>query len=218
VTPLDYVMLAALLIGVPASALWRSFRPPAGPRSLSHRLIRTIVKALVLTVLLASTWSANGRAWSLLGLEWPISRTGLVGLAAAGAFLLIFFIMLAMAKVGPPPAREVDMIPKTRGELALFLLTSLVIGLGWELLYRGYLVWALEPRLGTVASVACASLAYGLAHGGKTLREWSGPVLMAILFTIGFVATRSLWWLMLSHVGLGLIGLMAGRIGQRART
>ena len=65
------------------------------------------------------------------------------------------------------------LLPETRTELWLFILFSLVIGAAWEVLFRGYLIWVLEPRLTTFGAVTAAA-------GGLRPRPWlqdAAPVL-----------------------------------------
>lgn len=62
------------------------------------------------------------------------------------------------------------------------------IGIGWELLYRGFLLLALAPWLGTWGAVVLAAVAYGAAQGYKSPGQLTG----------------SLWWLMLLHVAMPL--------------
>ena len=64
-------------------------------------------------------------------------------------------------------------------------------------------------------AVAASSAAYGAAHGFKSWGRLGASVAAALAFTIGYAVTRNLWWLMLVHAGLALLGLVAAR---RARS
>src|SRR5690625_359177 len=99
-----------------------------------------------------------------------------------------------------------NLLPRTRRELTLFLGFTLLAGCGWELLYRGFLIWFLVPSIGTVGAVCIAAIAYGAAHGYKSRTQFLGSIVSAFAFTIAFVLTGSLWWLMLIHTALGFIG------------
>jgi membrane protease YdiL (CAAX protease family) len=86
-----------------------------------------------------------------------------------------------------------------------------VAGVAWEVLFRGYLLWALTPRVGIVGAVFVASVAYGVAHGYKSPRQFTSSLVSALLFTIAYALTHSLWWLMLIHGGLPvMVGLIHG--------
>jgi membrane protease YdiL (CAAX protease family) len=101
---------------------------------------------------------------------------------------------------------EQKFLPRTHKEFWIFALLALCMGAGWELLYRGFLLHVLVPDMGTGWAVVLSALAYGLAHGYQDPKQLIGSVVSALVFAIGFVVTHSLWWLMLFHVGLPLLG------------
>jgi len=220
-TSLDYALVAILLLLLPAHALWRSLRTASIPvRSRSSRYLRSTVTAALLAALLVTIWSIERRSWALLGLELPASNVGLIGLIASGSILLLLAgtILLKRPDESSSLSPGADKLPQTRQETALFLLLTLVIGFGWELLYRGYLLWALTPLIGTAAAVAVAATAYGLAHGFSDPKSLLGAMIASFLFTIAYVLTGSLWWLILVHMGLPLMGLLAARFSRPYRT
>ncbi len=65
-------------------------------------------------------------------------------------------------------------------------------------------------------SVLLPALAYGVAHGYRGRTRFIGSIVSALLFTLGFVLTRSLWWLILIHIGLPLFGAFAQQRLSRA--
>jgi membrane protease YdiL (CAAX protease family) len=169
---------------------------------------------LLLGALLFCAWHGS---WSAadLGMEFP--------LPAAGKWELLISLMLLAglqlaavlterrqdetqraalaAKLG-----EHKFLPRTHKEFWIFALLALCMGAGWELLYRGFLLHVLVPEIGTGWAVVLSALAYGLAHGYQNPKQLIGSVVSALLFAIGFAVTHSLWWLMLFHVGLPLLG------------
>jgi membrane protease YdiL (CAAX protease family) len=74
---------------------------------------------------------------------------------------------------------------------------------GWEILYRGFLLWFLSPYIGIAGAICLASFAYGLARGYQGRRQLVGSIASAFAFTVAFAITRSLWWLMLLHAARG---------------
>jgi membrane protease YdiL (CAAX protease family) len=80
-----------------------------------------------------------------------------------------------------------------------------------QLLYRGFLMLVLTP-----GAVILAALAYGAGHGYKSRGQFAGSIVSAFLFTIGYVLTGSLWWLMLLHMGLPLFGLISSSRARKA--
>jgi membrane protease YdiL (CAAX protease family) len=102
-----------------------------------------------------------------------------------------------------------DIMPQTPSEAILFVVFALVVGCSWEILYRGYLLWLFPARVGLPVSILIAAAAYGLAHGFRSSKMLVGSLISALIFTAAFAVTRSLWWLMLVHCGLPLIGAAA---------
>ena len=92
----------------------------------------------------------------------------------------------------------------------IILIMGVVVGFAWELLYRGYLLWVLAPRLGIPLAVLLAAAAYGAAHGYKTPKQFAGSLASALVFTLADVVSHSLWWLMLVHAGLPVLLVLAG--------
>lgn len=56
-----------------------------------------------------------------------------------------------------------------------------------------------------------AAVTYGAAHGFKNPKQFVGSIVSALVFTIAYVATANLWWLMLIHIGVMLIGAAASK-------
>lgn len=211
----DDLLTAVLLIAVPGYNLWRSLarrnRPPE-PRIHTYR--RGIFLAAVLAALLAADWGMAGRSPALLGLGWPPATPGLIGLALAALLLVTAAVVVRSAKANPKAADAgAAMLPQTPSERRLFLIMVAVLGVAWEALYRGYLIWALQPRMGLPLAIAAAATAYGLAHGYKSARQLGGSLVSAVLFTLGFALTHSLWWLIALHAGLPMVGVLMQRAG-----
>lgn len=215
----DLALVLCLLVALPGYNLWRSLtdknRPP---ETRTARYRRGTAIAAVLTAVLAVVWLGGERSLAMLGLDMPVSTPGLIGLGLAAILLLALVVMTRRVRPragAGVPTRD-SPIPETPAEWRLFLVSMPVIAIAWELLYRGYLVWAIEPRLGTVAAVLLPAFAYGVAHGYRGRTQFLGSLVSALLFTLAFVLTRSLWWLILLHIGLPLFGAVAQRTVSRA--
>lgn len=212
-TPLDTILIACLLFFLPAYNLWRSLtEAKRAEESRTTRYLRGTAIAVALTAMMAVAWAGGARPPEALGLDLPIGRPGLIGLGIATALLLALVVLGAVMKPrAGAKAPDSPMLPTSPAEWRLFLIAMPVIAIAWELLYRGYLVWAIEPLLGTVAAVVLPAIAYGVAHGYRGSGQFIGSIASALVFTLGFVLTRSLWWLMLIHAALPLFGAIAQR-------
>lgn len=214
-----WILGLLLVVALPCRAL-RNSRIDKPARSPTRRYLETIAE---IAVLLAGLWLISyllriGPA--ALGLAWPPPPAGQVGLIVAAVLTIGLLVGVLFAEPRSGSAREQEAIaalPESRDETLAFLAVTPFAGFGWEILYRGFLLWWLTPLVGIVAAVVIASLAYGLAHGWKnrTRGRRFGSILSAFLFTIGYAITGSLWWLIALHTALPLIGLLACR---RART
>jgi membrane protease YdiL (CAAX protease family) len=206
---LDYVLLAALLVVLPARSLWRTWSPRRTKSTMAQRTLRTLLIAFGLLSVLAANWALTGRSVASLGLALPAStyEYGLLGLAVV-ILGVLGGAMLVHKPAAPKRMEESEAwekLPKTLQEFRLFVLAAFGLGFGWEVLYRAYLLFALEPVTGTVAAVAIAAMSYAVGHGDKNVRQFAGSVIAAFAFTIAFAVSGSLWWLVLLHAGLPLL-------------
>ncbi|BCW90295.1 hypothetical protein sos41_34630 [Alphaproteobacteria bacterium SO-S41] len=221
-TTLDITLIALLLAAVPARALVRSQSAETWrDRPRLTRYFATMRDIALLLAALAFLWVNAKRPIAWLGLDIPIGPPGLIGLAIAAALIGVLGLASARARPRPDMKRPdaAAMFPETPEEQRAFVALGLFVGIGWELLYRGYLLWALTPLIGQVAAIALAGTAYGVAHGFKSWPQFIGSIVMSLLFTVAYVATESLWWLMLIHTALGFVGWLSyRRLQGRAST
>lgn len=212
---IDYVLAALLIVAMPALAVYRSLRSKSLPTNRPRRYIQASWVIVGLLVLLAFAWLHGARLPAALGLGVPLTARGWNGMVIAAVLFFGLVVGEVIAKVRHRDADEDKAIrrlandnalPRTRHELALFMVFGLLAGCGWELLYRGFLMWFLTPRLGVIAAVCVAALAYGSAHGYKSRIQLLASIASAFAFTIAFVLTASLWWLMFIHTGMAIVG------------
>lgn len=212
---IDWLLATLLILVLPGLAIWRSLRPRAKPASRMRRYLHSIAYVAVLLLLLAASWWSAGRDGAQLGLGWPFTRGAAIGLVVFVALLAVISTIshFKTRKLTPEAKAELaakapgaDFMPQNARELAVFLLLAVLLGCGWELLYRGFLWWFLAPRVGMVGAICIAALAYGLGHGVKHRKQAIGSVVSAFAFMIAFVLTRNLWWLMLIHTAMPLAG------------
>lgn len=206
----DIVLIVVLVGLVPAYQLWGSLRrrgKAKGPKLRGY--LRTIALALALTTPVLAVWSYEGRSWAALGLGLP--PAGLIGLGVAVVGLAAMAPGMRRPMKAPEGAAKaaLELLPTTPTELAGFLAMTLLAAFAWEVLYRGYLMWALSPHIGRPLAVLVAAGAYGVAHGYKDAKQLIGSLVSALIFTLAYVLTRSLWWLMVVHAGLPLLMLLA---------
>ncbi|MBZ2209190.1 CPBP family intramembrane glutamic endopeptidase [Massilia soli] len=211
------LILAAYLVAVmPARSIWKSLNKQA-TATRAPRYLKTIVEIAILLAMLAAVTMFAGRSADSLGLDWPLSRAGFWGLVGALILLAVLWLAGAMSSRSltddkraelESQVMDSDAMPRTAAELRMFFVASLFVGTGWELLYRGFLLAVLTPLIGAFPAIAAAAIAYGLAHGYKSPQQLISSIISAFIFTIAYYLTQSLWWLMLIHTGIGIIGAL----------
>lgn len=211
---IELALAVYLLLVMPAQQMWRSLRKgaPRVPRRECPRRQRywsmTARLAAMLAVLAAACWY-QGRTPDELGLGWP-GTAGQWGIGLALVLVLLLHVgataqerrMDAAARAQLAAALEDGVAPpRTACELAAFLVMCLVLGAGWEILYRGFLLLVLTPHTGMAGAVVLAALAYGIGHGFSTPRQFAGSIVSAFAFTTAYALSGSLWWLIVIHIG-----------------
>ncbi len=84
---------------------------------------------------------------------------------------------------------------------------------GWELMFRSFLLFGLYRRIG-IAAVYVQALPFALLHFGKPEAEALGSIAAAV--ALGYLAlrTRSFWWGALVHVGVAFSMDLAAAWGR----
>lgn len=218
---IDLALALYLLLFSPAQKLWQSRhggKAPATPSKMRH--LKTIVTITILLAVLGASCVLQGRDAQALGLAFPLSTHETWGLVITTVLLTAMALASSMASKKLDAKGRADYavalktqrsLPQNPKEFRWFVLSALFIGAGWEILYRGFLLLILTPLTGVAVAVILSALAYGCAHGYKNPGQLFGSVLAALLFTTAFALTHSLWWLMLLHAGLPLVGAIGAR-------
>lgn len=217
---LDHVLAALLIVALPIRALCRDLRRTP-PRAKLDRYRSTTLMIAALLALLGVDWVAASRRVGALGLDIPNTTPAIAALVIT-LVLIVVIVIMGLRRVGSADDRPRDvqatMLPGTPQERSAFLVFVLAAGIGWEVLYRGFLLFYLTPFVGPVSAVCVSAVAYAFAHGFGGAKLFAGSLVSALLFTIGYYATSSLWWLVVLHVALPLLGLAAADLGRGDRS
>ena len=213
---IDIALALYLVFLLPAYQIWKSVhRKEARPRTRSERYLSSIRQiAILLAVLLLACWW-HGHAAASLGLALPSSGLALWTLLIPLILLpLMHFIGkrqerkldAAALAAHQDKIRKNDNIPRTPAEMRLFVVLSFFMGGGWELLYRGFLIMVLSPWLGTWGAVLVSGMSYGCGHGYHGPKQMVASMGMALVLSVAYVLTGSLWWLIIIHIGMPWMG------------
>lgn len=222
---LELSFAAFLVLILPAWTLRKSLQQNRPQRDQAAAFRSNLRLIVTLLLILAGLMLWSGRPAAALGLALPPLGLWCLGISAALLAALVLANALwerslkgeKLAQYEAKMAQASAQMPATPAELKAFLLLTLLLGCGWELLYRGFLLLVLTPLIGVYAAVALAALAYGAAHGYQSRGQFIGSIVSAFLFTIGYVATGSLWWLMLVHTALPASMAISAYLFRRAR-
>lgn len=153
--------------------------------------------------------------WEKIRLTSPVNRRALVYLLPFGVMVLVPLVFgLAIPEVS---LIEGAILPSWAALLVVVVGVALGAALSEELLYRGVLLRALEPR-GRVLAVVLPAVVFGLSHVsqivlGNSLAEWLPQMILIIPLGIGLGAVafrlESLWPLVLWHFAVDVTGLLA---------
>lgn len=216
---IDLGLVALATMVLPAYGLVSGRQLRLGARSqmkLVRRYWFTIGRGLLISALILVTWHWLGRPYAALGLALPVNVPGQIGFgidALLGCAMAYELWKLSPDKAATARARmnDIRMVPQSRAEFAIFPLLAIVASPTEELLFRGYLLWALAPVTGIWGAVAVSSIAFGLGHA---YQGWVGILrtgLIGAAIAVAFVLTRSLWWLMLAHTMMNLFADLYAR-------
>jgi membrane protease YdiL (CAAX protease family) len=150
-------------------------------------------------------------AWKLW-LRRPLGEIGLCAGDLRGAIRLFGFlapIVVVLMWVGSmtpdvrleyPLATGLDGEP---GKLSAYLGAYLLFYLGWETLYRGFLILGLTEKLGAFPAVGLSMLVTTAIHVGKPQGEIWGSLLVGIVFGWMAIRYRSILLPLLLHATVG---------------
>jgi membrane protease YdiL (CAAX protease family) len=205
-----------LLIGLPVLAAWDARRGVDLEGAAEHRRALYVSVALSLSIMTSltlaiMTWqriSAETLGWAVP--EPTASLLWGTGTAAVGLGVIWVMTMLARGLGLEESPLALILMPRTTAEKRGFLLLSGVAAVGEELVFRGYLLWALSAWTASPwFAAAVVSLSFGLAHGYQKLSGIVRAGVMGMLLAVPTVITGSLFPAILAHfwinaaIGLG---------------
>lgn len=173
-------------------------------------LVQRMAGAVLLGVVpLAALVGGCGATRAELGLGRPDLR-GTLGFFAAVCVLVA--PVVARAQSRPEAWAHTPQIRETRWNAGLFVenaLTWAVYLFGYELMFRGVLLFTLTGRVGPWLAVALTTALYVFAHLPKPAPETVGTIPMGAVFAWSSLLTGSIWAPFLAHLAVALTSDMA---------
>lgn len=220
-----YVALIAIGLCIDSLVLWPRFlrRSEAEPARARVRLwSSSIVFLWTLVGAGVALWMLERRSWTELRLVAPHGWRilGTIGvLLAVAVFYARTVATIRRArrsnkriKFSKDAARRA---PHTRAELAWWVALSVSAGICEEFVFRGYLIWVLQPVLGLWLAAAASLIVFAVAHAYQGAKGVVAVGAVGGLFTLIVLVFGSLVPAIAVHVlvdaGEGLVAWLALR-------
>jgi len=180
----------------------RSQRRLAGGEAGARTRVYCIIMAglWLPTIFVAGRWMVLDRPWSALWLlpprGWRLAL-GILIVLAVGALWRSQDRKLARlsaerrAALRARSAHLLPLAPHTSGEYGWWLCVSVTAGICEELLYRGFLVWVLQPWLGLWWAAVVSVIVFGAVHAYQG-KDMVRPTVVGALLQGFALLTRSI--------------------------
>lgn len=124
------------------------------------------------------------------------------GLKLSVIFLAVMLPILWVASASPAFQQVYPHASIVRGDWTLFAMYEagfLLYFIGWEFIWRGYVVFGLAPHTGATVAVLVQTLPFVMLHYGKPLPETLGAIVAGIALGALSLRVRSFWYAVLIH-------------------
>lgn len=124
------------------------------------------------------------------------------GLKVSLLFYAVMLPILWIASAAPSFQAVYPHAQSVRGDWTLFLVYEsafILYFIGWEFIWRGYVLFGLLRHTGAVVAVLVQMLPFVILHFGKPVPETVGSIAAGIALGALSVRTRSFWYAVLIH-------------------
>ena len=121
--------------------------------------------------------------------------------------LPLFLLLAYIASLGPAIQAEYPLAKSTMRHIPPFLLVELfylLYYLGWEFLFRGFMLFGLEERHGALLAILVQMVPSTIVHIGKPASESFAAIAAGLVFGYLAVRTRSILYPLLLHAAVGI--------------
>lgn len=217
----DIVMLAVIVIGLPLETLLtlksgRAELASGKPGVRIKRYTQTIFLLWGLALPIIILWATSGRDWAALGFQVQSGTIAIAGWALAGLMAIFFVYQLALVTRSASVRDDFrnglakdeimsNFMPQTEAERRVFNLMGVSAGIAEEIIFRGYLIWALSLFMPVWVAATGALLVFTLLHLYQGAKQLPTIFMFAALATLVFVLSGSLWPAIAVHIFIDVI-------------
>lgn len=226
--PFDLLLLALILLGLPVRAWFAMRELKAAPEdelpAVRSRLwTRAVLSQWTLVAAVLALWAWQRRWWSGLNV---VARFGPMEAGMVVGIVILVILLDRQRRTLDRDPQVVErlrarlssverLMPATRAEFPRFALLAVTAGVCEELLFRGFVTWALAHLLPSYVAAALVQAAlFGVAHAYQGPRGVLTTGLVGVFLTAVVWLTGTLWMAMLIHA---LMDLNAGDLAIRVR-
>jgi uncharacterized protein len=220
-----YLALIAIGLSIDAFVLWPHFLRRSESDPARARVWLWSSSIVFLWTLLAAgvaVWMFERRSWTELRLVAPLGWriVGTIGLLLAVAvFYARTIAMITRARRANKrikvPENAARRAPHTRADLAWWMALSVSAGICEEFIFRGYLIWVLQPALGLWFAAAGSLVVFAAGHAYQGAKGVVAVGVVGGLLTIIVLVSGSLVPAIAVHMlidaGEGLVAWLALR-------
>lgn len=112
-----------------------------------------------------------------------------------------------IASLDPAVREEYPLAKGAIGHVSTFLIVEvfyLVYYLGWEFLFRGFMLFGLEEKYGALAAILLQMIPSTIVHIGKPASESFAAIVAGLVFGYIAVRTRSILYPLILHAAVGI--------------
>jgi membrane protease YdiL (CAAX protease family) len=222
----DWLLLATIVLVVPVYSYFSRRRletiADAHRRSL---YLRSMAALWMLALVTLYAWWRHDRPFDALGFQLlPGIVTTSAEIVCVMAAIAIVLRLRTLAAWSPEKRAALRgriggaalVVPRTKGELALFLGLALTAGICEELLYRGFLFAVAAPFVTVYGAVAASAIVFGLGHAYQGVRRMALVAAVGLFLGAFYFLTGSIVFPMVLHVLIDINGGVSGYLLLRS--
>ncbi len=222
----DWILLATIVLVVPLYSYFnrRRLETIAGAHRRSL-YVRSMAVLWMLALVTLYAWWRHGRPFDALGFQLlPGIVTTSAEIVCVMAAIAIVVRLQKMATWSPEKKAALRgrigavavVVPRTKGELALFLGVALTAGICEELLYRGFLFAVAAPFVSIYGAAVVSAIVFGLGHTYQGVRGIALTAAVGLFLGAFYFLTGSIVFPMILHVLIDINGGVSGYLLLRS--
>ncbi len=220
-TALILLELLVTAVGIPLISLWLDRRfernleaGNADARLMSYKDVMIFLWSMT-AVVLADLFVSN-IPFAAIGLHFSFSQSVLIGLGVTVILLVVMVMQHLHLLKSPEAMADVEatftgsegirrFMPRNETEYSRFNLVSITAGITEEIIFRGYIIWALSLVMPIWAAAVLSLVSFVAAHAYQGIsKALMGVVLTGAALTLITILSGSLLPAIILHIAIDL--------------